>query len=139
MLGPDLLVAPVFTEDGRVEFYVPEDEEQGGDAEWMGLFDGKPYKPGKWYQETHGFMTLPVLVRPNRLIVRNNKITLPEEHIHEGLEVLYGTITKEVEVEVVDADGKVLGEISAAPGKDGEVTVKSDDVQAGAKRAGLNV
>lgn len=137
MLGPNLLVAPVFAKDGVVDFYVPESEDDGDqEVEWMSLFDGKAYKPGKWYQETHGFMTLPILVRPNRLIVRNMKISLAEEDIEKGLEVMYGRITKEVEVDVVDADGKRLGTIIAMPEKDGEVIVRGDGVEAGTRQAG---
>ena len=64
MLGDDLLVAPVFSEDGTARFYVPD---AGGDAAaqpWANLLTGKSYEPGKWYTEQYDYHTLPVLVRP---------------------------------------------------------------------------
>lgn len=64
MLGDDLLVAPVFCEDGTARFYVPD---AGGDhagEAWANLLTGKTYEPGCWYTERFDYHTLPVLVRP---------------------------------------------------------------------------
>lgn len=64
MLGDDLLVAPVFSEDGTARFYVPD---AGGDHAgevWANLLTGKTYEPGRWYTEQYDYHTLPVLVRP---------------------------------------------------------------------------
>jgi alpha-D-xyloside xylohydrolase len=138
LLGPNLLIAPIFREDGEVEFYIPESEEDG-DAEWVGLLNGKRYKPGKWYKETHDFMSLPIIVRPNVLIVRNTMITLPEQDITQGLEAVYGHITKDVSVKIVDADAKSLGEFRATAGKDGEVSLDGGDLKGEAKKAGIDL
>jgi alpha-D-xyloside xylohydrolase len=56
MLGPDLLVAPVFSEDGEVSYYIPE-------GEWTRLLTGETVKGGSWRTEKHGFLSLPLLVR----------------------------------------------------------------------------
>ena len=56
MLGPDLLVAPVFSEDGEVSYYLP-------DGEWTRLLTGEKIKGGSWRTETHGFLSLPLLTR----------------------------------------------------------------------------
>ncbi|MFD0024611.1 alpha-xylosidase [Streptomyces sp. NPDC058382] len=61
MLGPDLLVAPVFTEDGQVEFYVPE-------GTWTSLLTGETVTGPVWRHETHGFDSLPILVRPGAVL-----------------------------------------------------------------------
>ncbi|WP_405900885.1 alpha-xylosidase [Streptomyces sp. NBC_00727] len=61
MLGPDLLVAPVFTEDGQVEYYVPE-------GTWTHLLTGETVTGPVWRHETHGFDSLPVLVRPGAVL-----------------------------------------------------------------------
>lgn len=64
MLGDDLLVAPVFSEDGAARFYVPDaDGEHAGEA-WVNLLTGSAYEPGRWYTETYDYHTMPVLVRP---------------------------------------------------------------------------
>jgi alpha-D-xyloside xylohydrolase len=56
MLGPDLLVAPVFSEDGEVSYYLPE-------GEWTRLLTGETVKGGSWKKEKHDFLSLPLLVR----------------------------------------------------------------------------
>ena len=64
MLGDDLLVAPVFREDGVARFYVPDaGGDQAGKA-WTNLLTGKTYEPGHWYSEKFDYLTLPLLVRP---------------------------------------------------------------------------
>ncbi|CUM57473.1 unnamed protein product [Debaryomyces fabryi] len=73
MLGDSLLVAPVFSAEGYVDYYVP-----GGS--WYGLLDGKvrASTDGKWFKEKHNYMSLPLLVRPNSII-----ITSGPEHLNE--------------------------------------------------------
>lgn len=61
MLGDSLLVAPVFTPEGEVTFYVPE-------GRWTSVIDGKVYEGPKWFTETHGLASLPLLARPNSII-----------------------------------------------------------------------
>jgi len=61
MLGDSLLVAPVFSEEGRVLVYLP-------DGRWTHLLTGEVVDGGKWRRERHGFMSLPLYVRPNALI-----------------------------------------------------------------------
>ena len=56
MLGPDLLVAPVMTEDNTVEYYLPA-------GKWTHLIDGRTIEGGRWISETYGFLSLPVWVR----------------------------------------------------------------------------
>jgi alpha-D-xyloside xylohydrolase len=59
MLGPDLLVAPVFSEDGEVSYYLPE-------GEWTKLLTGETEQGGCWKTERHNFLSLPLLVRAGR-------------------------------------------------------------------------
>ncbi|GAA5026091.1 alpha-xylosidase [Microbacterium fluvii] len=61
MLGPDLLVAPVFTASGEVEFYLPE-------GTWTSLITGERVEGGRWIRETHGFLSLPLYVRPGAVL-----------------------------------------------------------------------
>ncbi|MEU5821315.1 MULTISPECIES: alpha-xylosidase [Streptomyces] len=61
MLGPDLLVAPVFSEDGEVEYYVPE-------GTWTHLLTGETVTGPAWHRDTHGFDSLPLLVRPGAVL-----------------------------------------------------------------------
>lgn len=61
MLGDDLLVAPVFREDGVARFYVPDD---GTGQAWTNIITDTACEPGKWYTEQYDYHTLPVLARP---------------------------------------------------------------------------
>ena len=63
MFGDNLLVAPVFSEDSTVTFYVP------GSGLWTSYLDGEKFQGGKWYTRTYGYKDLPLLVRPNSIIV----------------------------------------------------------------------
>ena len=56
MLGPDLLVAPVFNAEGEVEFYLP-------DGQWRNYFTGQMVTGGRWIKEVHTFHTLPLYIR----------------------------------------------------------------------------
>jgi alpha-D-xyloside xylohydrolase len=56
MLGDSLLVAPVFSEDGSVDYYLPE-------GRWTHLLTG-----GRWRRATHGFLSLPLFVRPGIIL-----------------------------------------------------------------------
>ncbi|MCL2444488.1 MAG: alpha-xylosidase, partial [Treponema sp.] len=53
MLGSDLLVAPVFTEDGEVTYYLPE-------GQWTQVITGEKTNGNCWKTEKHGFLSLPI-------------------------------------------------------------------------------
>jgi len=56
MLGSELLVAPVFREDGEVTYYLPA-------GQWEQYITGETAKGGRWITEKHGFLSLPVYVK----------------------------------------------------------------------------
>ena len=60
-LGEGLLVAPVFDEHGEVDFYLPE-------GTWTHLLSGQVRTGGRWYRETHDFMSLPAYVPANTVL-----------------------------------------------------------------------
>ena len=62
MLGPDLLVAPVFRADGNVSYYLPE-------GTWTGLLTGEVKEGGRWYRECCDYFHLPLYVRENAVLV----------------------------------------------------------------------
>ena len=64
LLGSNLLVAPIFNDQGLATFYVPEDE-----GKWISILTGKAYEGGRWYKEKFDDITLPLLARPNSVIV----------------------------------------------------------------------
>jgi alpha-D-xyloside xylohydrolase len=61
MLGSSLLVAPVFSYDQTVAYYLPE-------GTWTSFLTGQQVQGGRWLKEQHGFLSLPLLVRPDSVI-----------------------------------------------------------------------
>ncbi len=61
LLGDALLVAPVFTADGRVDYYLPA-------GRWTHLLSGAVEEGGRWHRARHGFLSLPLFVRPGTVL-----------------------------------------------------------------------
>ena len=73
MLGDALLVAPVFTFDGTVDYYVPA-------GTWTSLLTGETIEGGRWVRETHGTSSLPLLARHGF----NIPVALTDDKIEDG-------------------------------------------------------
>ena len=67
MLGDSLLVAPVFSEDGVVQYYLPQ-------GKWTNYFTGRTARAG-WQKEKWDYFGLPVMVRENTILAtgRNDR------------------------------------------------------------------
>lgn len=61
MLGEALLVAPIFNDTGKVNYYLPE-------GKWMNFFTGVTLEGGRYYSEIHDYMSIPLMVKPNTLL-----------------------------------------------------------------------
>ena len=61
MLGDNLLVAPIFNDESRAEYYLPK-------GIWTNFFTGKEYKGGTWVEETHSYLSIPLMVRENSIV-----------------------------------------------------------------------
>jgi alpha-D-xyloside xylohydrolase len=61
MLGPDLMVAPVFNDEGDVSYYVPE-------GTWTHFVTGETVTGPRWVREKHDFSSVPLLVRPGAVL-----------------------------------------------------------------------
>ncbi len=61
MLGDNLLVAPIFNEEGTAEYYLPA-------GQWTDIISGKVYEGGKYYNEKYDYFSLPCLAKPNSII-----------------------------------------------------------------------
>jgi len=61
MLSESLLVAPIFSSDNSVLYYVP-------DGKWTNVLNGAKVAGPGWVREQHDFFSLPLLARPNTII-----------------------------------------------------------------------
>jgi alpha-D-xyloside xylohydrolase len=77
MLGPSLLVAPVFSEEGEAQFYLPE-------GRWTHLLTDEVIDGGRWRRERHGFMSLPLYALPNSVIVWGGRDDRPDYDFADG-------------------------------------------------------
>jgi alpha-D-xyloside xylohydrolase len=78
MLGSDILVAPVFTATGEVEFYLPV-------GTWTSLLTGESLEGGRWVREKHGFDSLPLYVRPGAVVPWGARDDRPDYDYLDGL------------------------------------------------------
>ncbi|MNZ90659.1 Alpha-xylosidase [compost metagenome] len=78
MLGDSLLVAPVFSEDGEVSYYLPE-------GTWTHLLSGETVEGGKWRKETYDFMSLPLFVRQNSILALGANDLRPDYDFADGV------------------------------------------------------
>ncbi|MBM2620230.1 alpha-xylosidase [Actinoplanes sp. LDG1-06] len=78
LLGGDLLVAPVFSEDGEVSYYVPA-------GRWTRFTDGSVVEGPGWVHETHGFDSVPLLVRPGAVIPVGARTDRPDYSYADGV------------------------------------------------------
>ena len=77
MLGGDLLVAPVFCAEGDVAYYVPA-------GRWTDLVRGTVVEGPRWIRETHGFASVPLLVRPGAVIAIGARDDRPDYDYADG-------------------------------------------------------
>jgi alpha-D-xyloside xylohydrolase len=78
MLGESLLVAPIFTPDGTVDYYVPA-------GRWTHFLTGQVIEGGRWLREKHDFLSLPLLVRPNSIIAVGSQAERPDYDYGDGV------------------------------------------------------
>jgi alpha-D-xyloside xylohydrolase len=80
-LGEALLVAPVFSDRGEVDFYLPE----LGGGMWTHLLSGEKRAGGRWVRETHGFLSLPLYVAPGTVLPWGAETERPDYDYARGV------------------------------------------------------
>ena len=81
MLGGNLMAAPVFTKSGDVDFYLPA-------GKWTRLNgDGEIVRGGGWRHEVHDFLSMPLMVRENRVIPMGARDDVPDYEYARDVEL----------------------------------------------------
>jgi len=78
MLGESLLVAPIFSNDNVVTYYLPA-------GRWTNFFTSETMLGPGWFSEVYDFMSLPVMVRPNSVIAIGCREDRPDYDYGEGV------------------------------------------------------
>ena len=103
MMGDSLLAAPIFKESGEVEYYLPE-------GEWVNILTGETVTGGKWQKEKHGYLTMPLLVRPNTILAVGSCDAKPDYEFFDGVTLKLSVFEEggEAYTEITDVKGKTV-------------------------------
>ena len=123
MLGDSLLVAPIFNEESLADYYLPA-------GRWTDFFIGEVKEGGRWIQEKHGYLSVPLLVKENSIVAIGAHDDKPdydygedtELRIYEPVagttvtETVYGMDgSEEIKISVTTEEGKIS--VSVETGK----------------------
>ena len=108
MLGDSVMVAPVFSEAGDVQFYLPE-------GRWTHLWRNDEVSGSRWHKQQHDFLSLPVYVRENTLLALGSNNQKPDYAWHEGtaFQLFHLQEGREAVCEVPAMDGSVIFTLKA--------------------------
>ncbi len=123
MLGDRLLAAPIFREDGQVSYYLPK-------GRWTNLLTGECAAGGAWRTEKHGFMTLPLMVRPGTVLPMGARDDRPDYDYADGVEL--HVFSPEEGMDTVVALYDLKGKPCAAfriKWEDGQARVETDSLK----------
>lgn len=78
LLGDSLLVVPVLSESGEVDYYLP-------DGKWTHFLTGEVLVGGRWHRSRHGFLDLPLFAAPCSVIPVGKTDHRPDYHLTEDV------------------------------------------------------
>jgi alpha-D-xyloside xylohydrolase len=100
MLGNSLLVAPIFGEDGKVDYYLP-------DGKWTHLLSGEVLDGGRWYCGKYDYFSLPLYVRDNTILAMGSIDNRPDYDYADGVTLrFYMSADGTAECVIPDVEGK---------------------------------
>ncbi|MCI9552038.1 MAG: alpha-xylosidase [Acutalibacter sp.] len=126
MLGERLLVAPVFSKEGDVDYYLPA-------GKWTNILSKQVVEGGRWLHEVHDFMSLPLMARENSIIPFGANDQDVEYDYSDSLTLHLFQLTGEAKADVVDMKGEKFLTVTAK-NQGGKVTLHFEG-----KAAGLRV
>lgn len=108
MLGDSLLVAPVFHEDGTVQYYLPK-------GRWTHFLSNKVMEGGSWIREKYDYFSLPLMARPNSIIAVGCNNELPDYDYLQNLTLHVFELSGQepAQAEIFDQNGKAALKVSA--------------------------
>ncbi|MCL2052177.1 MAG: alpha-xylosidase [Lachnospiraceae bacterium] len=120
LLGENILVAPIFNEDGIGEYYLPE-------GTWTCLLTGSVNEGGKYYRQKYDYLSLPLYVKENSIIMTGNCDDRPDYDLAENVVASIYALKdgKTCTAMVYDKDGDVSEKLRiSAFNKDGQISIK---------------
>ncbi len=105
MLGESLLVAPVFSAEGSVSFYLPA-------GRWHSRIDDSVLTGPGWFQQTHNALSLPLFVRPDSIIPAGSRDDRPDYDFTTDVCLELYEI-RAASADIYDASGKLALRVGA--------------------------
>lgn len=120
MLGDSLLVAPIFNEESLADYYLPA-------GRWTDFFTGEVKEGGRWIQEKHGYLSVPLLVKENSIVAIGAHDDKPDYDYGEDTELrIYEPVAGTTVTETVyGMDGSEAIKISVTT-EEGRISVSVD-------------
>lgn len=112
MFGDKLLISPVFSEDKKTSFYLPE-------GIWTHLLSNKKTVGGRWMQEEYDYFSLPLFVKENSIIPFGAVDSRPDYDYEEGVSFHVFELKSNTEAKVRDFKGNIKAKIEAHMHYDG--------------------
>ena len=114
MLGDSLLVAPIFNEESLADYYLPA-------GRWTDFFTGEVKEGGRWIQEKHGYLSVPLLVKENSIVAIGAHDDKPDYDYGEDTELrIYEPVAGTTVTETVygmDGSEKIKISVTTEEGK----------------------
>lgn len=113
MLGESLLVAPILNDKGNASYYLPA-------GKWTNFITNEVHEGGRFIKEQHGYLSIPLMAKPNSMIAVGGNSSKPDYDYLEALTVHVFELdaTAELQTEVYGMDGKKQLEIRLKTEKD---------------------
>ena len=121
MLGDDILVAPIFNEEGEASYYLPA-------GTWTNYLTGETVEGGCWRTEKHGYLSIPMWVRANSVVATGIQAERADYAFKDNVEIKVYQLGAEKEAVVYQEHKEVmklqLTRGQSADGQKEEVTGK---------------
>jgi alpha-D-xyloside xylohydrolase len=131
MQGSSLLVAPLFSPEGAVSYYLPA-------GRWTNLFSNAVIEGGRWLREKHDYISLPLMARPGSLVPMWADETRPDYDYAAGVAFHLFELAdgENASAAVHDEEGKPRGS-SCAPRIEGNGIRETSRIEPISRLAGL--
>ena len=120
MLGDNLLVAPIFNDQGIAEYYLPK-------GTWTNFFTGEEKEGSTWVTEKHDYHSIPLMVRENSIVAMGACDNKPDYDYADNAELrIYSLVDgKETSTKIYSMKNEV--ELTATAVKNGNTIIVNVD------------
>ena len=122
MLGDNLLVAPIFNEEGIGSFYLPK-------GTWTDFFTGETIDGGVWVEKEYDYLHLPLMARANSIVAVGACDDKPDYDYADGVELRAYALSDGVKAETTVYGMAQNAELHVSVVKDGaKITIQAENV-----------